>query len=247
MNLAAVKSFKSIDLEETSRVQLMKRTDKKFLIPAKILNEVFQAISDKYYILEINNEKLLGYKTVYFDTEDRQLYKCHHNGKLNRYKIRKRVYLETNVCYLEIKFKTNKGKTIKERIKSSSDLYELSKEELDYLHANLPFKPSCLIPRISNRFIRMTLVNKNFNERCTVDCNIDFTHKNNTGSFENLVIIEVKQDGQSNNSPITNKLNELRIKSTGFSKYCMGSALLNPDIKQNAFKAKLRTINKLTS
>ena len=39
----------------------------------------------------------------------------HHNGKLNRYKIRFRDYINTKNSFLEVKFKTNKGETIKSR------------------------------------------------------------------------------------------------------------------------------------
>ncbi len=247
MNLAEIKRLKPISLKEMDQVRLMKRTDKKFLLPSHLLPEIFLAISDNYYMLEINNERLMGYYTVYFDTEDNQLYKCHHNGKLNRYKIRKRIYLETDTCFLEIKFKNNKGKTVKERIESKTSVSELSDDDIAYLNSKVPFETTQLIPKISNKFIRMTLANKNFNERCTIDCNIGFLSNGKIRDIENLIIVEIKQDGYNSDSPLIKHLNQQRIKSTGFSKYCMGRVITDPNIKQNAFKAKLRLIEKLTS
>ncbi len=36
------------------------------------------------------------------------------------------------------------------------------------------------------------------------------------------------------------------VRSTGFSKYCMGVSLLYPDVKHNNFKAKQRLVARLT-
>ena len=40
-------------------------------------------------------------------------------------------------------------------------------------------------------------------------------------------------------------LRELRIKPSGFSKYCIGSALTNPKLKRNRFKPRFKKIDKL--
>ena len=59
-----------------------------------------------------------------------------------------------------------------------------------------------------------------------------------------LFIIELKRDGLQP-SPILGMLRDLRIKPSGFSKYCMGSALTNPDLKRNNFKERLRLVERL--
>ena len=61
----------------------------------------------------------------------------------------------------------------------------------------------------------------------------------------NLVIIELKRDGLVY-SPILEMLRKLRIHPHGFSKYCMGSALTNPELQVNRFKTKLIEINKIS-
>ena len=40
-------------------------------------------------------------------------------------------------------------------------------------------------------------------------------------------------------------LRQVRIKPHGFSKYCIGSAMTNGSLKNNAFKFKMVTISKL--
>ena len=41
------------------------------------------------------------------------------------------------------------------------------------------------------------------------------------------------------------ELRQLRIHPHGFSKYCIGSALTNPDLRQNRFKIRLRDTEKI--
>lgn len=38
-------------------------------------------------------------------------YHDHHNGKLNRFKIRQREYMDTKTSFLEVKFKNNQRRT----------------------------------------------------------------------------------------------------------------------------------------
>ena len=59
-----------------------------------------------------------------------------------------------------------------------------------------------------------------------------------------LVIIELKRDGNVF-SPVLDILRQLRIKPSGFSKYCIGSVMTNKDLKQNLFKQKLVVLGKL--
>jgi hypothetical protein len=63
----------------------------------------------------------------------------------------------------------------------------------------------------------------------------------------NLVIIELKRDGQVF-SPVLEMLRLLRIQPHGFSKYCMGSALTGSDhLAVNRFKRKLIEVGKLVN
>ena len=63
-------------------------------------------------------------------------------------------------------------------------------------------------------------------------------------SFPNLVIVELKRDGNVPSYMATIMRNE-RIKPLKISKYCIGTALTNPDIKKNRFNDKIRKIRKL--
>lgn len=240
-----IKNFKSISLDQMDKVKLMNRVDKKYWFNVSCLPAIFQAISDDYYALEIENNKVLKYSTTYYDTVSNQMFIAHHNGKLNRFKIRKRTYVVSGINFLEIKFKNNKGRTIKSRVPTLKCRTPLSSKEINFIKDNAPFTGLELSPVLNNEFSRITLVNKNFKERCTVDINLTFRESNKSVGLENLCVLEIKTDNNSAKSKIEKVLYESNLKPEGFSKYCMGRVLLDSSIKHNRFKQKIRQLEKI--
>ena len=101
-------------------------------------------------------------------------------------------------------------------------------------------------PVIENWFSRITLVNYQKTERLTIDFNLRFHHLKSDGrqQLQRVAIIELKRDGNVP-SPALDILRETRIKRSGFSKYCIGSALTNSKLKRNNFKERLTMISKM--
>jgi hypothetical protein len=151
-----IKDFESIDLKEMESVKLMDRTDTKFTFLYSQLTSILNIIKPHYKVLTINNKRHFSYKTLYYDTHDMMLYNVHHNGRLNRYKIRHRSYLDTNTGFLEVKFKNNKGRTIKERIEDEIAPTNWNVQETAFLTTKLPFDPLSLKPIIWVNYSRMT-------------------------------------------------------------------------------------------
>jgi len=236
--------FSPIKLEQTNQVKLMNRIDKKYYFDVKFLFDLLYSVRNEYFILEINNKNKLAYRTTYFDTLGHDMYMSHHNGKLNRYKIRKRHYVESKMSFLEIKFKNNKGRTIKKRINTTYN-NKLLKKDKNFISSNTPFDSNYLKVGLINQFNRLTLVNKNFKERCTIDLDIFFSYEGKDKSLNNIVIIEIKSDNNYGISSLAVALTEKRIKSSGFSKYCIGCIFSNPTLKQNRFKEKIINIKKI--
>ena len=116
----------------------------------------------------------------------------------------------------------------------------------EFLHKRLRYDNTTLVPAIENEFHRITLVNKACTERLTIDTNLRFQNWTNHQRREmtGLVIIELKRDGLQP-SPILEMLRQLRIKPHGFSKYCMGMAFTNLTLKQNRFKERMRSIERI--
>jgi VTC domain-containing protein len=236
--------FEPIHLEEMNQVKLLKRIDTKYWFHSDNLNNLLKSIRDDYYILHIKNSSVQSYATTYYDTDDHIMFLQHHNGKLNRFKVRRRSYTSSKLSFLEVKFKNNKGKTIKSRTSAQHGQIVFTEQEEEFLNNLIPYDCDCLHSSLSNEFKRITLVNKNFKERCTIDFNITFKTADQEIALNDLVIIEIKSDGHSSGSPLALALRDARIKKCGFSKYCIGCTVTNPHLKRNNFKQRIKKIEK---
>lgn len=237
-----------ITLEEMSGIKLMNRTDTKFVATLEQLNAFLLAVQGKYYIQEKDGERLACYHTTYLDTPDYKMFRMHHCGKKVREKIRVRTYMDTNDTFLEVKNKNNHGRTKKKRIMVQGvDTLQAESEKITpFLATHAWYRLDEISPVIENRFNRITLVNFAKTERLTIDFNLRFHHLKSDGRdrLERIAIIELKRDGNVP-SPALEIIRELRIKRSGFSKYCIGSALTNKELKSNNFKPRLTMIHRL--
>lgn len=238
-------TFAPISLEQMSGVKLMNRTDTKFVTTTERLRLLLQMARNDYYVQEIDGIRNLEYDTTYFDTTTFDMYNQHQWNHTNRQKIRFRTYCISGLQFMEVKTKNNHGRTKKKRIEvTDMDVMEPTKH--DFLDNHLRYKAEKLQPTLNNHFSRVTLVNKAKTERLTIDSGLHFN--NMVSGIEkdmgNLVIVELKRDGQVY-SPVLEMLRQLHIHPHGFSKYCMGSALTNPELSVNRFKRKLIEINKI--
>ena len=242
----AVNDFAPISLAEMDSVKLMNRIDTKYIVSVERLADILSKAKKNYRILEIDDQREFLYRTTYFDTDDYKMYTAHQNGKLNRYKIRTREYVVSKIHFLEVKFKNNKGRTLKERVKRSEGALSFKDAEALFLKGAVPFSVDELTPKLWNKFIRLTLVHKKAQERITMDYNLSFKNeKGEEKELPRLSIIEVKQDKYTADSDFLQILKENHIYENRVSKYCIGSALLNPELKYNRFKEKLMIIDKL--
>ena len=237
--------FIPINLGEMDRVKLMDRIDTKYIMNIHELPVLLDFAKHHYRILEIDNRRMMQYSTKYFDTSDLSMYKAHHNGKLNRYKIRNREYVDSSESFLEIKFKSNKGRTSKKRINASNHQSRFTSENQKFIEHNTPFDASELKQSLRNRFSRITLVHKKIEERITIDMNLVSYTESATVEMPSLAIIEIKQSKQSQKSDFVKLLRQRKHKPTGMSKYCIATAILNKEVKFNLFKSKIIALRKI--
>ena len=238
-------AFAPISLEQMSGVKLMNRTDTKFVTNRTKLYQLLKLAQQDYYIQEIDGERNLEYDTTYFDTRAFDMYNQHQWGHTNRQKIRFRTYCISGLQFMEVKTKNNHGRTKKKRIEVT-DMNVLEKQKYDFLSKHLRYGADTLQPALNNHFSRITLVNKGKTELLTIDSSLSFHNLQSNKSIDmgDLVIIELKRDGLVS-SPVLDMLRQLRIHPHGFSKYCMGSALTNPQLPTNRFKRKLIEVRKI--
>ncbi|QCX00047.1 polyphosphate polymerase domain-containing protein [Aggregatimonas sangjinii] len=237
-------SFDSVDLKEINAVSLMDRVDTKFIFHMNELEDILGRANDDYSVLQIGGSRQMGYSNQYFDTHNLKFYTDHHNGKLFRTKIRIRRYDDTDLVFLEVKHKSNKGRMNKIRAKIPEFRDTLSEKAESFLSTQLSTGLN-IVPTIRNNFQRVTLVGRN--ERITFDTNLTFQQNGSSVKMGNLVIAEIKQAELNRSSPLFTILKEKKIKPYRISKYCIGMASLYDGIKKNRFKEKLNKIKKITA
>ncbi len=240
-----IASFDSISLEEMDSVKLMKRVDTKFVLNKKILEDIFPLLKNQYKLLYVNDIVKSQYTSLYFDTKDFDFFMNHHNGKLNRSKVRFRKYVDSQLSFLEVKRKNQKGKTIKKRIQVDGPFKTLNTDHRQFIKDRLK-EDYQLFYCHTNFFNRITMVNRFLKERITIDFDLRFENEKNTIKEETnqIVIAEVKQEKLDRTSFFYKLMKENGLRPSSMSKYCIGTSFLNKDLKANRFKKNFRILKK---
>ncbi len=236
-------NYNHVDLDNT--LFLMNRVDFKFILTGIEAVQLLNTLEKDYDVITKEGNLSRIYETEYYDTVERDAFYRHHQGKLPRYKIRTRTYLDTNDQFLEIKYKNNRGRTEKYRHKLSSTehLFEqsgvfsfLNEHNIDNLNE---LKKALLV-----KYTRISLKHKKLNERMTIDFDMSFTSGLNNALLGEVVFMEVKQE-KSMKSPVMIALKAMNKHSVSLSKYCYGLLSLEPSIKHNNFIPLQKSLNKI--
>lgn len=241
-----LEKFDPIGLEDMDTVRFMNRTDTKYVFSISKLPELLERTIGKYHLLKIDHQSDFLYHTTYFDTPEFLFYNQQIKGKLQRFKVRYRVYEASGISFLEVKCKTNKNHTIKYRIRNHLTRDYFDTQAKRFLQDLVPVELSCLSPVLSTRFIRLTLVGLETLERITIDYNLSFS--NETGNIIELpylAIAELKRADFNSRTPFCQVIKDMKIRQTGFSKYCIGNGLLYDLPKKNILKPRLLLMNKI--
>lgn len=241
-----LKGFEPVGLDGISGVRYMNRIDTKYLFSAGKLPDLLRMVQSHYRTLEIERMREFSYKTVYFDTPDLLFYNQHVTGKLNRTKVRIRTYESNGLTFLEVKHKSNKGRTNKSRLEKEPGDMNHIEQSREFLAELISPEAVSLKPVINTAFTRITLVSLERAERITIDYNIGWNNfRGDSLRMPFLAIAEIKSDKSTSLSPFFSRLKELGVRSTGFSKYATGMALVNRAPRQNNLKPKFLLINRI--
>ena len=232
-------------LDSLKNAVLMSRVDSKFLLPITLATDLLASMSREYSVLEINGLRSFNYVTTYYDTPLNTHYIEHHNGRLNRFKIRRRTYTESSSSYLEVKFKDNRRRTTKTRMSCDTQKFELGDDALGFLTSCGVPDPLTLAPVQTGVYRRVALANEVRGERLTIDFNLSFTDERD-GTHHMLgpwVIVELKQDQLNRDSAFFSWARRHGVRALPFSKYCMGVYFTGAqNLKRNNFHAIARRL-----
>jgi hypothetical protein len=238
-------TFQPITLPEMERVKLMDRTDTKFVFPVSKLPTLLREVRDSYSSLVVAGTRLSKYETLYYDTADLDLYHLHHAGRSSRFKVRSRRYVESDLCFFEVKYRNNKGRTIKNRIRTPGIENHISENPAKLLGELTKLDPDKLKGTIWVHYYRATLVSKHTAERLTLDLGLSYRTAHNSIDFGKMVIAEVKREKANSASPVISVLADRRIRAGSISKYCLGLISTHHGLRKNNFMEQIRHFQRI--
>ncbi len=253
-DLALVRRFSPISLAElNTNAEMLRRRDNKYVIERPVMQEALEEFIDYFDVLEINGRRSFTYDTCYFDSPDFECYRDHHRGRRQRIKVRIRNYIESDLCFVEVKLKDKRGESIKKRLAyDPTNSQELDGRAIEFIQTcyNTLYKrafPHHLERAVDMRYKRVTLVAKDGGERMTIDSKLCFMSGGSTHHVaDDKFIVETKS---ANGNGIADKvLRSLhRHPSKHCSKYCTATAILNADVKSNNFRMVMRKLEPSTN
>ena len=230
--------FKTIGLASLPTDNLMCRQESKFILNSKQLVTCLRFFKNDFNILCIEGNLEHKYQTKYYDDDNLRSYNDHHRGKGRRFKIRKRRYLSNGQNFFEIKLRDNKKYIHKFRISSEFEVDQINSDENKMALTHLPeLKNLKHSVKLLNNYTRIVLAGKDDNLRITFDANILFSVGSKVQQLDDIVIAEFKYEIHP--TDYIQKIINLGVIPTSFSKYCIGTALLNKNVKRNNFKSNL--------
>ncbi len=240
-----LQTYSTISLQEMDQVRLLDRVETKFIFSIKQLPMILEQLRADYRVMSIDGNLIPQYKTVYYDTDNLFFYYEHHRKRKNRYKVRFRNYVDSDMTFLEVKHK-KKGRMEKERVEVENEDFFLDEKNKQFLReANINQEDLKIM--LTNTYNRITLVANHSAERATFDFNIQYHSEDGIATLDNLVIAELKQATLSRDTPMFKVLRSLQIRACRFSKYCIGiiKTYGADNIKYNRFKKILLKLNKI--
>ena len=232
--------------ELVATAPLLNRFDRKYIMPLSNLPALLQKLQPDYSVLEIEGTRMFRYATHYYDTPEKKYFFNHHRGLAKRYKVRKRIYTDSGMCFMEIKHKMAKGNTFKCRKQIQQKEDAGNENCIDFLTANGVEEAKVLEHSVNIFYNRITLLHKDKQEKITFDINMSCANGRHAASFNNLVVIEQKIPSFSYRRFLPS-FEAYDLKLLSISKYCLAVITLNPLIKHNAFKMQLRHIHKINN
>lgn len=241
--------FDAIDLSAlVSKAEMLERVDRKYIVSREDLQKLLAELAPKFDILEIEGKRQFAYETRYFDGDQFETYTDHLRGRWKRVKVRVRRYVHSGECFLEVKLKDRRGKTLKHRKNVDAGQFDhLGQDAVEFVNDNhskaygksIAFS---LGQALYVRYTRTTLIAKTGGERLTIDGDIGFGSPDSKFDLSgDMFIVETKSgNGNGLADYVLRRLHQRPIKHC--SKYCIGLSMINQHLKINPFRPAIRKL-----
>ena len=222
--------FTPISLDAMDAVAALRnRVDTKYVIARHALGPILDDLRSTglWSQLTIGTDNSFAYSTIYFD-HDLMSFRHHVQRRHRRFKIRSRQYPASAGTQLELKVRSGRGRTTKERRARAAHTATLNDSEYEWVIAQLTrhgLAPHRAHPRATTTlsYQRITLVAPSRGERITIDTDVTTTDQHGiTPLLPDAAVIEVKSP--VHRGPATELLLRHGYRPQSYSKYCAAIA-----------------------
>jgi hypothetical protein len=228
--------------ELTEYAALQTRFDRKYLLPRSQVPELLALLDRANQVLEIEGRRAFRYESVYFDTPDLVSYRLTARRRRRRFKIRTRTYLDSGLCWLEVKTEGTRGGTVKDRLpyrRDDSGTLLPGRTFVDEMLSAIGSGTDLVLaPTLTTRYLRSTLYLPTTASRATID--VDLSWEDRTGrslTLPNLAVIETKTGSTA--SSVDRLLWTHGHRPVSISKYATGLAALDPALPAARWRRSL--------
>ena len=240
--------------ELNSAAGLLTRVDRKYLVPLTCAQNLVDGLAPHAWVLAIDERRRFSYTSTYFDTPGLEAFMLAARKRRRRFKVRTRTYLDSGLCFLEVKTCGARGSTVKRRMGyHADDASRLTGPGRAFVAACLAGAgvtgsaaarevAAALRPVLATTYERTTLHLPRAEARATIDTALTWrrlgpahlTAAVNEGepvSVADIAVVETKNPATP--SPADRALWDAGYRPTRISKYATGMALLHPELPAN--------------
>jgi hypothetical protein len=237
-----------ISLDETNaQAELLRRTDTKYLASAEVVERLLIGVASSYRALEIDGRRSFRYRSRYLDSSDLRTFHWHVQGRRRRFKCRIRHYLDSGDQLLEVKARGARGETMKYRTPCTDHVSR--QDRTDFIGDCLAEAYGtqldiALAPVLDVEYLRMTLVSRDGRERVTLDHGLSFRDLASGSEYamhDGDWIIETKS--VRGGGAVDLALRSAKVRPVSVSKYVLGLALTNPELRVNQYLGIMRVLS----
>ena len=233
---------------------LLTRVDRKYLVPLTCAQNLVDGLAPHARVLAIDERRRFSYTSTYFDTPGLEAFMFAARKRRRRFKVRTRTYLDSGLCFLEVKTCGARGSTVKRRMGyHADDASRLTGPGRAFVAACLAGAgvtgsaaarevAAALRPVLATTYERTTLHLPRAEARATIDTALTWRRlgpahltaaisEGEPVTVADIAVVETKNPATP--SPADRALWEAGYRPTRISKYATGMALLHPELPAN--------------
>ena len=243
--------------ELNSEASLLTRMDRKYLVPPGDTQHVINHLAPRAQVLQIDSLRHFRYASTYFDTPGLDAFFLAARKRRRRYKIRTRTYLDSGLCFLEVKTNGSREATVKDRFKyDPDDADRVTPDGRLFVIERLVESGTCssdeartiadaLVPVMDSTYSRTTLHLPHDEARATFDTQLTWDLFGPDGKrlgqgvmVDHLNVVETKNPSTA--SPTDRLLWNQGHRPARISKYATGLALLDASLPTNRWNRTIK-------